>query len=521
MRRRHFAVFTLLILISTLLTGGVGAAGGAAGQATRAAAPTVLTGRLGAADYRIEVPDQWNGTLLLYSHGFVAPGRPNPARSVSDAVTGDYLLSQGYALAGSSYSETGYAIEQAFREQTQLLDFFATQVGEPKRTIAWGDSNGGIITAGLIQTYPDRFDAALPMCGVLAGSVGARNITLDIAFVFKTLLAPDSPLQLVEITDTEANLQLAQQLLQAAQQTPEGRARLALAAAVGNIPGWFDPASPEPAPDDYAAQQQNQFLWFQRVNFPFYFSYRADQERRAGGNASWNTGVDYDAQLALSGQQDLVEALYDQAGLSLETDLATLAAAPRVAPDPSAVEYVRRYVTLSGHIGVPVLTIHTVGDGLVQVQQERAYADVVGAAGNGALLRQAYINRAGHCTFTPAERIAALQALVQRLDTGAWGDTSPRALNAAAAALGPELNTRAAGEARVASPPAYFQYQPSVFLRPFSYHSTVPSAATPGLPKAGGGGTRAGEDAPLRLLAGLSLAVFPVVVAGVRRRRAA
>ncbi len=520
MRLRRLAALVLLVVLSTLGAGGAVAAAGPAAptgwraaQFTPAAAPTVLTGTLGGAEYRIEVPDPWNGTLVLYSHGYVVPGQPNPARSVSDPLTGGYLLGQGYALAGSSYSRTGYAIEQALQDQMALLDFFATQVGEPKRTIAWGDSLGGITTAGLIQRHPERFDGALPMCGVLGGSVGTWNRSLDTAFVFKTLLAPDAPLQVARISDPAGNGQQARQVLDAAQATPEGRARLALAFAVGNYAGWFDPASPEPAPDDYAARQRNQFLWAQQVNFPYAFSLRAELEARAGGNPSWNTGVDYREQLTLSAQRELVEALYRQAGLQLEDDLAILERAPRITNDPGATDYLIENIIFNGRIRVPVLTLHTTDDGLVPVQHEQAYVDVVGAAGNGALLRQLYVRRAGHCTMTPAERITAFQALVQRLDTGRWGDLDERTLNAAAVALGADLNVRSSGNTVVPFAPAFAPFRPSPLLRPFDVRSSLP-----GMPRSGGGGAEAGTAAPL---AGLGIVVMAGLAAGLRRRRRA
>ncbi len=66
-----------------------------------------------------------------------------------------------------------------------------------------------------------------------------------------------------------------------------------------------------------------------------------------------------------------------------------------------------------------MLTLHTKGDGLVVVQNESAYKNVVDEAGNGELLRRTFVDRAGHCAFTPAETIAAAQTLVNRLDTGA------------------------------------------------------------------------------------------------------
>jgi len=149
--------------------------------------------------YLIQVPkDNWNGVLLLYSHGYVPPGTPNPPQDAGDPLTGGYLLAQGFALAGSSYT-TGWAIQDAIPDQMAVLHIFETVFGPPKKTIAWGHSLGGIITAGLIQRYPDRFDAALPMCGVLSGGVATWNTALDSAFAFKTLLAPGSGLQVVNI----------------------------------------------------------------------------------------------------------------------------------------------------------------------------------------------------------------------------------------------------------------------------------------------------------------------------------
>ncbi len=142
------------------------------------------------ATYLIEVPAQWNRTLFLYSHGYVTPGSNNPAQDVGDPATGGWLLSHGYALAGSSYSTTGWAIQQALPDQIATLDQFSTQVGTPDHTIAWGHSLGGIITAGLIQQYPNRFSAALPMCGVLAGGVATWNTALDAAFAFQQLVDP-------------------------------------------------------------------------------------------------------------------------------------------------------------------------------------------------------------------------------------------------------------------------------------------------------------------------------------------
>ncbi len=423
-----------------------------------AAGPATYTGSINGAAYLIDVPANWNGTLLLYSHGYVPPGSPNPAVDAGDPATKAVLLTQGYALAGSSYSTTGWAVAQAFQDQTALLDEFNTLVGPPTRTIAWGHSLGGIITAGLVQKYPQRFAGALPMCGVLAGAVGTWNEALDTGFALKTLVAPSSALELVHISNPSANYSLAASLFATAQATPQGRARIALVAALGDLPGWFSASSPEPGPTDYAARELNQYLWIQQVDAPFQFAFRAEVEARAGGNPSWNTGVNYEKQLERSVDHDEVAALYAQAGLSLEQDLAALAHAPRISADPGAVDYLKQNIIFDGEIKIPVLTMHTTGDGLVVVEDEQAYASVVRSAGQNRLLRETFVHRAGHCTFTPAETITALNTLVHRLDTGLWGNTDAAALDAGAATLGAALNP---------VPPAFVDFEPLPFLRPF------------------------------------------------------
>jgi pimeloyl-ACP methyl ester carboxylesterase len=438
-----------------------------AGSARAQTGVTTHSGSLAdGATYLIEVPANWNGTLFLYSHGYVVPGSANPAQDVADPFTRFFMLSSGYALAGSSYATTGWAIHEALPDQIAVLDLFKLVVGAPKRTIAWGHSLGGIITAGLIQRNPERFDAALPMCGVLSGGVATWNTALDSAFAFKTLLAPGSGLQIVNITNP-ANLQLAEQFLAIAQTTAQGRARLALTGALGDTPGWFVPLSPEPAAQDFASQQMNQFLWAQLVDFPFAFALRAELEARAGGNVSWNTHVNYRTQLERSANREEVKTLYNQAGLSLDEDLETLEDAVRVSPDPDAVQYLAQNIIFDGEIHIPVLTLHTKGDGLVVVQNESAYKKVVDEAGNGEFLRRTFVDRAGHCAFTPAETIAAVQTLINRLDTGRWDDVDASDLNNAAAALGPRFNLFPTSTSVVPVPPAYIKFDPSRYLRPF------------------------------------------------------
>jgi pimeloyl-ACP methyl ester carboxylesterase len=419
------------------------------------------------ASYLIQVPAKWNGTVVLYSHGYVVPGFSNPAEDVGDPITGGYLLGHGYALAGSSYASTGWAVQQAIPDQIKVLDTFKTLVGTPVRTIAWGHSLGGMVTAGLVQRYPTRFDAALPMCGVVAGSVGTWNVALDSAFAFDVLLGAGSGLQLVNITDPIKNVDAAEKILSKAQSSAEGQARIALAAALGDTPGWFAPLSPEPSATDYTAQEANQYLWLSEIDFPFAFEFRAELEKRAGGNGSWNNGVDYGTQLKESVNYDEVQALYTKAGLSLDDDLGRLKEAARIKAKQSALDYLERNIIFDGEIGIPVLTLHTKGDGLVGVEEETAYKDVVDEEKNGARLRQVFVHRAGHCEFTPAETVVAFETLVSRLDTGKWPALGSGGLNKSANKLGAKFNVLPVDGKNVHVAPAYFKFDPAEFLRPF------------------------------------------------------
>jgi pimeloyl-ACP methyl ester carboxylesterase len=442
-------------------------------QTAHADGPRDLSGSIGRAAYDIQVPAQWNGTLFLYSHGYVAPGGTNRAQAAPSGDARRWLLGQHFAIAGSAYSSTGWALEDALRDQIALLDFFAAHVGKPERVIAWGTSLGGIVTAGLIQLHPDRFAAAIPLCGVLAGGIATWNAELDSAYAFKTLIAPGSALQVAHISDPDANRKLAADLFAAAAASAQGRARLALVAALIDLPGWFDPRQPEPAVGDYAARATAQRQWESQVDFNFAFGYRSELERRAGGNPSWNVGVDYGALLASSPDRAEVQALYTAAGLNLARDVRTLTAGANIKPDAVAASYLERFISFDGSLGVPVLSMHTTGDGLVIPPNESAYAKVVGSAHNSDMLRQVFVHRAGHCAFTTAETVALFQVLLRRLDTGRWdeGALQPAALNVAALAQGSPANQILG----FSFAPSFVTYSPAAYPRPHAKGAPIPA----------------------------------------------
>jgi dienelactone hydrolase len=428
----------------------------------------VRHGEIDGVPYRVEVPSRWNGTLLLWSHGAYSLEFPPPSEIAltNHPATEQWLLDHGYALAASQYrTAQGWGVvESGLKDQIALLNWFTRNVAKPERTISAGASAGGLTSVLLAERNPGRFTGVASLCGVVGGTTGHFNSALDANYAFKTLVAPN--LDLVRIKDPQANTSNARGALTSALNTPEGRARLALSAALADIPGRY--TSRAPAPETTTGQIQQQYFYAAYDRGAFWGLNRTDIENRAGGNPSWNTGVDYRVLFARSSQKALVKKAYREAGLILSKDLARLNAGPRIKADPEAVRYLNRYGTPTGRTPWPVVTLHSTQDGSVPPEDQRRYAAQVHRAGNPANLKQLYVDRGYHCTFTASEEITTLKTLLTRINTGHWPTTRPTALNKAAAQLPSATQTVFDADPEQGlhpSAPSFTSYHPSPYLR--------------------------------------------------------
>lgn len=208
--RRNMALLLSVALIGAVL-GFPSAATAADPTCTTAAAVTTCTGETSdKAKYEVRVPDDFNGTLLLWSHGYtyvakipaqvpllggagndlratIAPGAPD------SMVTANALLNQGYALAGSGFAVPGWNAESAVKTNVELLGVVKKKFPKIKRTVAWGASLGGTITQRLAETNPKLIDAALPIMAFnnidrVVGSNGGYGT--DAVWLFKMFFDP-------------------------------------------------------------------------------------------------------------------------------------------------------------------------------------------------------------------------------------------------------------------------------------------------------------------------------------------
>ena len=360
------------------------------------AAPTQLEGELNGAPYRIVVPDGWNGTLVVYAHGYRDradhPGETDVrvAEAAPVAALEPALLSMGYALAGSAYRRNGWAVQEGIEDTKALVSLFRDTVGKPRRTLLWGFSMGSVITFALAEQTAGHFDGYLAACAVAAGTsrawdgAGALSAAYAAAFGWPAPWGTTADVRDDLDFDTEVAPKMFLELSNLANWGKFEFMRLVSGAAPSSLPA--------PAP-----------TWA-FTNMFFATEARAELERRAGGPVVQNRTHAYTLSAA--------DKAY-LAGLGVDADalLAQMNAGRNVSAPPSARNYLERWADYSGKIKKPVLTLHTQTDALVPPSHESAYAATVAAAGRSGLLAQTFTSGNGHCAFTGPQLVTALTAL--------------------------------------------------------------------------------------------------------------
>jgi pimeloyl-ACP methyl ester carboxylesterase len=349
----------------------------------------------GGAGFRIEVPQNWNGRLVMWAHGFRGgdpenPGLPNPELTVDNHPLRPFLVANGYAWAASSYSKNDYDVAVGVQDTHALVQLFNGIVGHPSRVYLTGASMGGHVTAAAIEQYRNEYDGAMPICGVL-GDHELFDFYLDYNLVAAALAR-------VPMTFPPDPVEWTTQSVPKIQGTLASPWPLGLTAEGQHLKALTELRSGGERPLFNAA-------WFSWASFLLQFGSLDGTVPRSPGVVVDNTDAVYqfDTDPALSpAEQTLNEAVL------------------RVAQTPAGrVQYGMANVpVVNGTPTIPVLTLHDVGDLFVPFSMEQVYAGRVAAAGRSQLLVQRAIRGVGHCDFTPTELVRGFTDLVSWVEQG-------------------------------------------------------------------------------------------------------
>ncbi len=323
-------------------------------------------GRLGGTVFQIEMPDRWNGRLVLWMHGF------EEFRSEASVGAPDiraYLIAEGYAWGSSSFSGTGWIPGRAADETAALWDHFTAMHGRPQRTYAIGESMGGAAGNIAAERYPNRFDGVMALCGSAGATSGLQNpVNVFIAGAF---VAGVTQADYDAATDVGA---LIRDRIRPALRHPQSRDRFER--IMVDLSGG-------PRPFDREGIRAEEDTDWQRAQLAL------------------STGVvpHHDAPYHLGPTSEVNEDEFNRAAIRLRTN----------------DDLLRAYVAgneATGRLRVPLLTMHTTGDGQVPIDEARILQRRVDAAGQHDRLVQRVVRDPGHCGFTNTELVAGFEALV-------------------------------------------------------------------------------------------------------------
>lgn len=356
-------------------------------------------GEIEGAGYRIELPEQWNGELVLWAHGF--RGLDDDGTGFSRRLTFDdiparnVIIGQGYGWATSTYRVNGYVPGVGVDDLLRVKDRVGEIARPPRRTYIAGGSMGGATAQLMAQEFPDEIAAALAFCPAM-GNIWVA----DYIFAWHALahwLIGSPPVQI----DPDGLIQWASALGElvgdSLRLTEQGEQFFALIKEFTGGARWGVEAG--------FAQQ-----------WPIAFALGVTVWPGVLNASSLEPG----STVAVGNDQPPVDtrAHVYAADASAGIDLAALnAEVIRAAADP-----VRRrdpgVGAPSGELRVPLLAMKTTGDLFTPIHLDRDYQRLVEDSGGASNLVIQSVRRAGHCAFSEAEALAAFSRIVAWLSFG-------------------------------------------------------------------------------------------------------
>ena len=367
--------------------------------------------------YRVEVPPNWNGTLVMFAHGFRGTGTEV---WVDDPQLRQYFVDNGFAWAASSYAVNGYDPGDGVVDTHDLLVAFPSITKlHARQAIMSGLSMGGEITTAEIEAYKGDFAGAMPYCGVLAGNnlfdyflganVTAAGLTGTTISYPTTLAAGQAYAPAYQST--------VQSELPALGITPNpatgGRTFTTSLTKTGTL--WADTVeqlSGGTRPGFASALSfWNGFGFPPLTQVPFLFGLYPGT---SGGTLGFANG-------SVAGNERTFYKFSDFGLTNLPQEIALNRAVLRVpvtATSSADALSPAELPAIHGDPGLPVLSVHGIGDLFVPFSMDQQYDAMMVAHGQGGLFVGRAIREVTHCGYTTSELSSAFSALVSWINTG-------------------------------------------------------------------------------------------------------
>lgn len=346
--------------------------------------------------WRAVVPDGWQPAdgLVVWNHGFDL----NPLDRLPDlGELAGLQLSQGYAVAASSYSQTGWALFSTLRDQRDLVDAFSARFGKPELVYLTGGSMGGLVSVqGAEAAGIDNVSGVYSLCGALGGG-RLWDAALDLR------LAYDAVCEEAGGASIPGGAEGLPERLPPEQYRSDDLTRalgLALGERLNACTGVLEPRGSRSEAQQSRLDRLMGLLDIPSEEFFLlnmgYATFGLadlvhDPAKLDGGPGSGNLGVNY-------GDADLNAAIQ------------RFRARPR-----DRLKQLASYTPTGDLGGARVLAVHTSRDGLVPVESLESYRDM---AAPGSLSTAVVAeSEPSHCGFSEAEGVAGwnlLRAWVER-----------------------------------------------------------------------------------------------------------
>ncbi len=351
-------------------------------------------GVLNGAGYRIEVPANWNGKLVMYAHGFAGTGA---ALIVQNPLIRRYFIQNGYAWAASSYSKNYYDVRAGVEDTNALALQFTKIAAANGRTLATpskyfitGVSMGGHITGAAIEDEAAatainkvKYSGAVPMCGVMGDT---------------------------ELFNQFAAMQVTAQALAGVPSYPSDKWSEISTLVTSALWTTF-PTTPTATGAKYVSVLQN-ITGGPRPLFAQGLAFGGSFPSAYGtfGSDGTVTGILNKNVLDTTAYTYTIDG--DVAGTTA-LNAAVLKLSPTANANRLRTDGLRWVPKINGEFKIPVVSIHTLGDLFVPFSMQQVYQKRVAAKGNSAFLVQRAIRGASHCDFTVAEASEAFDAMIK------------------------------------------------------------------------------------------------------------